>query len=265
MTNRQAPGSPAGPNIPHCNDARLLEQAEDLAGPIEAAMLYGSRARGNATMQSDVDVLAIVRDNPGSVSEGALVITAYRAGHLRTLADRGSLFVLHLVRDGRILHDPAGELAGILAAYRSPADPDRLGVELAAAASGLLAATAEERRAHGPAMRNLAYYVIRTAIYDRCAKRGKPEFDSVAAAAALGLEKLAPLIAARRDAYTDDSLTRVLAALPAVLPHSGFPALHGLAAAAVRAAFDRPLASDLLTGVLIGDAVDYTALTLPPA
>jgi hypothetical protein len=264
MTNCSTPGSASAPNIAQGNDARLLEQAEDLVGPVEAAMLYGSCARGNATMQSDVDVLVIVRDNPGGVSDGALAITAYRAGHLRTLADRGSLFVLHLVRDGRILHDPAGELADILAAYKAPADPDRLEIELAAAASGLLAATVEERAAHGPAMRNLAYYLIRTAIYGRCAKQGEPEFDSAAAASALGLGNLAPLIAARRDAYTDDSLSRVLAALPAVLPPNE-PLAAGLAAAAVRAAFDWPLASDLLAGVFIGDAVDYTALTLPPA
>ncbi len=243
----------------------LLAQAQGLVGAVQAAMLYGSCARGDATMKSDVDVLAIVRDNPGSFYEGTLAVTAYRAGHLRAMAERGSLFVLHLVCDGEIFYDPADEIAGILAAYQPPADPDQLGTELTAAASGLLSATPEERAAHGPAMRSLAYYLLRTAIYDRCAKMGKPEFDTARAADALGLSKLSPLIAARRDAFTSNGLTRVLAALPAVLPHCQPQTRPGMAAAAVRAAFDRPLASDLLADVFIGDTVDYTALTLPPA
>jgi hypothetical protein len=246
---------------------RLLERACGLVGSIDAAMLYGSRARGEATPGSDIDILAVVRDRPGAFTDGDdLAVSAYCAGHLRHLAERGSLFVLHLVHDGEMLHDPDGVLASILAGYKPAEDPERLSAELAVAAAGLLAATPAEREQHGPAMRHLAYYLLRTAVYNKCAASGDPEFDNTAALCAAGLPQLAGLFAARRDAYSDLALRDVLGALPGVvLPHRAQPRANGLVASAVAAAFDWPLASDLLSGVLTGPAVDYTALTLPPA
>ena len=255
---------PLGPARARVDRPGVLERVHGALGFVEAVMLYGSHARGSADALSDVDILAVVREGPRSVSDGDLAITAYLPGHLRALAERGSLFVLHLVSAGDTLHASDHVLADILDSYRSPSEPDRLHEELAVATAGLLAATPAERSGLGDPMRSLAFYVLRTAVYDSCARRGEPEFDWASALERLGLVHLGPLIAERRESYTEDRLDSVLSSLPAVLPGWQRHEAPGLAAAAVASAFDWPLASDLLAGVLAGHAVDYTALTLPP-
>jgi hypothetical protein len=232
--------------------AGLLARVNVALGPVKAAMLYGSEARGSAGARSDVDVLALVSEGPRNVSDGNLTITAYLPHHLRVLAKRGSLFVLHLCHEGVLLHDPAGTLADTLAAYQPPADPDRLTAELAVVAGGLIAATSAERSSLGSAMQSLAFYVLRSAVYDACVRRGEPQFDCALALEQLGLAHLGPLLAERRQGYAASRLDRVLSVLPSVLPECERSGKAGLAATAVAVATDWPLASDLLAGVLAG-------------
>ena len=242
----------------------LLARVQALIDPIDAAMLYGSHARCTADVGSDVDVLVLVRENTRTVIDGDLTVAAYLPDHLRTLAQRGSLFVLHLRHDGVVLHDPVDLLDDVLAGFVSPSDRGRLVAELATAAGGLVAATSAERARLGAEMQSLGFYLLRSAVYDSCARSGQPEFDSSRALEQLGLTDLAPLFAERRQPYSPNLLNRVLAALPVVLPHSAERHAPGLAATAVAVAADWPLASDLLAGVVAGRSVDYTALSLPP-
>jgi hypothetical protein len=228
-------------------------------------MLYGSYARGDATGQSDIDLLALTDGIPGAWQDDHLSLTAYAPGHLRTLAQRGSLFVLHLSREGRILHDPHGCLKEVLTNYKPPADKLRLASELTAAASGLLSASEEERKLHGSAMRALAYYIVRSLAYDTCARRGSSSFSLTAALSEIGnLDLLEPLDR-RRLPYSPALLAealRVTADFCGLLAPFPWPSLT---AAAIDLANDRPLASSLLSGVLVGDAVPYTSITLPPS
>jgi hypothetical protein len=232
---------------------------------VRALMLYGSHARGDATDQSDIDLLALTDGTPGSWQEGHLSLTAYAPGHLTALAQRGSLFVLHLCSEGRVLSDPHGSLETALSSYRPPADPLRLASELVAAASGLLSASDEEREEHGPAMRALAYYILRSLAYDTCAKQGPASFSLTVALSSIGRPDLLDSFGRRRLPYSAVLLSEVLRAtadfcdLPAHLP---WPSLT---AAAVDLANERPLASSLLSSVLIGDSVPYTSITLPPS
>jgi hypothetical protein len=112
-------------------------------------------------------------------------------------------------------------------------------------------------------MRALGYYLMRTAIYDRSARMGEPEFDLDVALRLNGLTGLNAVFAARRAPFSEDRLVEVIDSLRSVFS-SAKPRFDGLAAAAVQLAAHRPLASDLLSNVLIGDGVPYTALTLPP-
>lgn len=244
--------------------ANLLARVLALVGPVEAAMLYGSEARGSAGPRSDVDVLVLVDEGARTVGDGNLTVSAYLPGHLRALSERGSLFVVHLRHDGVFLHDPAGLLAEILSAYTPPAHPERVIAELAVAAGGLLAATPIERTELGAKMQGLAFYLLRSAVYDACVRSGQPQFDCDGALEQLGLAALAPLLAERRQPYAAERLERVLAALPALLPGCAHHWAPGLAATAVAVAADWPFASDLLAGVVAGQSVDYTALSLPP-
>ena len=110
----------------------------------------------------------------------------------------------------------------------------------------------------------LAFYVLRTVIYDTCASRGAPEFEMAAALSRLRLEKLIPMFARRREAFSVDLLDEALSAVVEFLRIPRTKKATGLAAVAVTVAQERPLASDLLSGVIAGGPVNYTGLTLPP-
>ena len=206
--------------------ARVLTKMDS----VRSVMLYGSYARGTASTRSDIDILALVDNRSRSLSDAKLVITAYRPDHLRALARNGSLFVLHLIHDGVVLYDTNNELAKIIASYRPPAAPGRLSTEFAIAASGLIAATPEERKSFGESMQSLAFYILRTAVYNACVLRGKPQFDTRLALGELGLGHLASLLEERREKYAPSLLDCVLKTLPTVLPGCEEPAWGGLAA-----------------------------------
>jgi len=247
----------------YAHNSKLLARVQTRKTPFRSVMLYGSHARGTANTRSDIDILALDADQSHSVLEQDLTITAYRPNHLRALARNGSLFVLHLIHDGVILYDPNNELSAILAEYRPPADPSLLSAEFTIAASGLIAATDEERRSLGTAIQSLAFYVLRTALYQACVIRGRPQFETGRALEELDLQHIEPVLEERRQEYEKSRLDRVLATLPIVLPGCERPEWPGLAATVVGVAEAWPLASDLLARVLAGGAVDYTALSLP--
>jgi hypothetical protein len=229
-------------------------------------MLYGSYARGDATEGSDIDLLAVTNGRPGSWQEGHLSLTAYAAGHLQTLAQRGSLFVLHLCHEGRVICDPDGTLGVLLSSYRPPAEEGRLASELSIAATGLLAASAKERAAHGPAMRALAYYIVRSLAYDAGARHGSANFSLRVALSEIGRLDLLEVLNRRRLPYTVELLSEALSSAADFCNlRASSRSWPNLAAAAIDLATERPLASSLLAGVLIGDAVPYTSITLPPS
>lgn len=70
-------------------------------------VLYGSRARGDHRLSSDVDLLGVVENGPirkEVVSRGASLYR-YPAQTLLAKAKEGDLFLLHLVSEGKVLHD----------------------------------------------------------------------------------------------------------------------------------------------------------------
>ncbi len=93
-----------------------------LTGPWRAVMVYGSRVRGDFTEESDLDVLQLVDEGGPHYSRGLMVVTVRPVHELQRQSRHGDLYVLSLIREGRILADPSGVLAETLALYRPPAD-----------------------------------------------------------------------------------------------------------------------------------------------
>ncbi|SEE03508.1 Nucleotidyltransferase domain-containing protein [Streptomyces sp. 3213] len=229
-----------------------------LSGESLAVLLYGSRARGAARSDSDVDVLQLVSENPRTYSQGRVNVAAYTPDHLTLLSQRGSLFVRHLRDEGLIISDPMGNLASILGQYRPPANYGPLKREMTLILSMPWVADAHQ---YEKSMLRAICYASRTALYINGDECNRLTFDVNKAATDSGFPSLAPLI---RGAHLEQAkeISRygfllLKSSRPLDLP-ADLPSL------AIWAQDEYPIAARLLEAVVAGDAeIGYTTLTLP--
>lgn len=228
-----------------------------------ALMIYGSVARGSANSRSDLDVLELVTERPAPYKMGRANITQYLPTHLRQLAERGSLFVMHLLAEGEIVMDAHGVRSRALSAYVPPADyrDVREQISLAGAA---LDPNASDIGRYLPALVRMGIYLLRTATYVRCIEMGQPTFDVSEAVDVVGQSGLYEAIELRRRAeFTVSDLVGIrghLAGLLGDLPHNRLPSIE---AYAVSVSERQDMAA--LFGAILGErgSVDYSTLSLP--
>ncbi len=116
-------------------DTPIVERALGaVAGRSLAVILFGSHARGGATADSDVDVLQIVPTATLPYRLGVVTISPYTSKQFVSMAEQGSLFVLHILREGVVLRDDIGFLDTVRRAFRMPASYEFLRREVSAAA-----------------------------------------------------------------------------------------------------------------------------------
>ncbi|MCS4532152.1 nucleotidyltransferase domain-containing protein [Corynebacterium sp. ES2730-CONJ] len=75
-------------------------------------LIYGSRARGDYLLDSDLDVLVLSQKDRSAISENNVNISFYTAEVL--LSEVSSLFCSHLKHDGIVIRDPDGALGSVL-------------------------------------------------------------------------------------------------------------------------------------------------------
>jgi hypothetical protein len=86
---------------------------------IASLILYGSRARGDYRPKSDVDLLALTENGPirNELVAGGVSLYHYPYSLLLSRAESGNLFALHLVKEGKILHDSFGAFRSVCDAF----------------------------------------------------------------------------------------------------------------------------------------------------
>lgn len=89
--------------------------------PADSFILYGSYARGDNDSSSDIDVLRISNQRISADRlDGHVALYTYDIKDLREMARQGSLFILHLIREAKPLHDPCRYLANLSATFQKP-------------------------------------------------------------------------------------------------------------------------------------------------
>jgi len=154
-------------------------------------LIYGSRARGDYLHTSDFDLLRLTPTPHPTFKRGRVSVSSYSPEQLRSASH--TLFGTHLLRDAKIIFDPAGDLARIIATFQ-PATPSDL-LRKVHYYSTILDQPRGEQVEHCPGLVRLARYLLRAAVYAQSMRSGAPCFSVRELAQRFNDPELATLLA----------------------------------------------------------------------
>lgn len=243
-------------DVPQATVAALL--ADGAVNSAIGIVLYGSFARGDHDSSSDVDLL-VVADRPGGSRKlGIANVATYTPAQLASA--RGSLFGMHLARDGRVLHDTDNLVAGLLSSMGEP-DPAVLFERI----RHLGAVLDGDPLDHLGGRIRVARYLLRTAVYVAALADGQPCFSVRELAERADEPGLVRILASDVETAplpTPEVLDDLLARLNAIVGSVASDPHGGLRNLIVSEWFEDPARASLGVLVLAGDQneLDYTAL-----
>lgn len=246
------------------DDKALLKA---IKGEAIAVMLYGSCARGDATPDSDIDLLQLAEKGSSHYQVGPVSVSVYTTDELARMCRAGSLFALHLSAEGRVLQDPTGILAATLSTYMPPTTYDRFWTDLEAVAQCLDATIADLTR-NPEGFARLAMYLVRTSAILRVIENtGRPCFSIGSLADQLDIPSLVSLFEGREDPRTVNleryRLGRSI--LEELLGHGISNPYESLEALAVNLEHEHQVATRMAISLLAGEnTLGYGDILLDP-
>ena len=162
------------PRLADFGDAVRIIQGESACIGL---ILFGSEARGDASSDSDLDVLLVYRGDPPlgllDIFPDRASVAFYDWRRLASISQQSPLFALHLALEGTVLHDPTRRLRE----FGPPGLLDRAAIEKVRAStlgrySELLEQPSSAVRA-GPEL----YALAKQAAMLHAAAHGRPEFN----------------------------------------------------------------------------------------
>ena len=173
-----------------------------IPGEAIGLLIYGSRARDDFVHDSDLDLLALVKESGESRTLSGVNLICYTSEQLRSAS--GTLFGMHIRRDGRVLADATGEIEELVQALQDP-DPSQL-IARVRHYSSVLEAGESELEFHLPGLCRLARYLLRTAIYALAIAQGRPCFSVRELARRFADPKLVTLLSSHPNDVGDPSV-----------------------------------------------------------
>lgn len=164
--------------------------------------LFGSHARGDAALNSDVDLLLVTDERRvRHAAMGDVSLFLYPWSRLLRAARGGDLFVRHIVQEARALHDPGRLLENLRAEFRLKRSYSR---EISNASDLGWFIVRHPLELPQPLLGKRIAWCVRTILIARSAEQGSPVFSASALAEFSGSPEVTQLISAK----TSGSFTR---------------------------------------------------------
>lgn len=176
--------------------ASVLADFPALPAGIEGLLVYGSQARGDAVVGSDLDVLALADAPRPTTQSGDVSVSYYTQEQLSTGV--GTLFGAHLKRDAKIVWDPQGRLSRAVE-NMGDVDTGRL-LHRSWTMSELFSSPKRDLPKYLRGLLREARYLLRSCLYAQAIASGEPCFSVRELAVRQGDELLADLLASRQPA-----------------------------------------------------------------
>ncbi|WP_350223935.1 nucleotidyltransferase domain-containing protein [Plantibacter sp. ME-Dv--P-095] len=204
-------------------------------------VLYGSQARRDSNSQSDLDLLVVARSHCPTRGTGQVNVSTYDMEQF--LSAKGTLFGMHLSRDGVVLHGgpSVSEILHQFAAIDLPRIHARLSQLVP-----LLHTREPERSRYAVGLVRFARYLLRTATYVRAIEEGNPCFSVRELAIRYEDPDLVELLASRQEADFSSALEQLdelTERVDALVPMQSIEPVN-LADLVVGALYSDPIISD---------------------
>lgn len=223
----------------------ISHQVPRLPRDVEAVLIYGSRARGDAVDGSDLDMLALVPHSRPSLNSSVVSVSFYTQTQLES--GIGTLFGAHLRRDAKVIWDPSGRLSDTVRAM-GDVDTARL-FGRARTMSSLFTTQEADLPKYLEGMLRQARYLLRSCLYAQAIEQGAPCFSVREIARRMRDPELTELLASRQSGRASTAtLANCLARLETLI--EAFPrSLHGSLEATIVNEWGNP--GDLLSAAFL--------------
>lgn len=151
----------------------ILNSVPPLPDETEAVLAYGSRARGDALEDSDLDLLVLSSVGGPNRTSGNVSVAVYTEEELRRSS--GTLFGYHLRRDSRCIYDPNQKLRKITENL-GDVDTDRV-FSRAKHLGKILMRHDSDIQNYLPGLYREARYLLRSCLYAKAISEGEPCFS----------------------------------------------------------------------------------------
>ncbi len=161
--------------------------------PLWSMALFGSRARGDDDPDSDVDILLITdEEKPRLISSSRMSFSFYPSSWLISKAKEGDLFVLHLIREAKVMYDERGNFDAMSKAFQFRKSYAPL-IEQASTLGRFLLRHREDFDEASVVNKRIAW-CVRTILISRAAESGAAIFSASALAEFAGARSVEELI-----------------------------------------------------------------------
>jgi len=167
--------------------------------------LYGSRARGDAAHDADVDLLVITSDaRPVTTVRGNLTMSCHPLDEMIRGSRNGDLFALHIVSEAKVLYDEGGVFPKITKAFTYRHDYGRE-IKLVSDVGWFLVRNSHRFNDQALFNRKLSW-CTRTILIARAANQRRPLFSAAALAEFSGSPDVAALISSKERSTIDHGI-----------------------------------------------------------